>query len=352
MKILILGGDGYLGWPTAPAPIRRRPRGRGRRQLRPARLRLRDGRGQPDADRDPPDPGKHVAADHRSVDRHLIGDLCDADFTYRMVREFAPDAIVHYAEQRAAPYSMIDRKHAVYTQINNVVGNLNVLYAIAETRPGHPPGEARHHGRVRHAQHRHRGGLARDRAQGPHRPGPVSRSGPAPSTTSPRCTTATTSSSPAGSGACAQPTSTRASSTASRPTRRPRRPAGDPLRLRRRLRHGAEPLRHPGRPRSAADRLWERQPDPRHHRHPRHRALHPARLREPGRARRVPGLQPDDGVDVGRQIAETIAAAQPGGRDDRAARRTRASSSKTTTTTWSTQAWLSSGSSRTCYRTP
>jgi UDP-sulfoquinovose synthase len=64
-----------------------------------------------------------------------IGDLCDAEFAYAAVRDFAPDAIVHYAEQRAAPYSMVDRKHAVYTQTNNVVGNLNVLYAIAEINP-------------------------------------------------------------------------------------------------------------------------------------------------------------------------------------------------------------------------
>ena len=45
---------------------------------------------------------------------------------------FEPDTVVHFAEQRSAPYSMIDRKHAVYTQVNNVVGTLNLLYAIAE----------------------------------------------------------------------------------------------------------------------------------------------------------------------------------------------------------------------------
>src|SRR5205807_3104050 len=65
----------------------------------------------------------------------FVGDLTDAEFTYRMIREFRPDAVVHFAEQRAAPYSMIDRAHAVYTQVNNVVGTLNLLYAIAEVEP-------------------------------------------------------------------------------------------------------------------------------------------------------------------------------------------------------------------------
>jgi UDP-sulfoquinovose synthase len=46
-----------------------------------------------------------------------------------------PQAVVHFAEQRAAPYSMIDRKHAVFTQVNNVVGTLNLLFAIHELAP-------------------------------------------------------------------------------------------------------------------------------------------------------------------------------------------------------------------------
>jgi UDP-sulfoquinovose synthase len=64
-----------------------------------------------------------------------IGNLTDAAFTYGIVAETRPDAIVHFGEQRSAPYSMIDREHAVYTQVNNVVGTLNLLYAIAETDP-------------------------------------------------------------------------------------------------------------------------------------------------------------------------------------------------------------------------
>jgi UDP-sulfoquinovose synthase len=50
-------------------------------------------------------------------------------------QDVQPEAVVHFAEQRSAPYSMIDRKHAVFTQTNNVVGTLNVLYAMKEFAP-------------------------------------------------------------------------------------------------------------------------------------------------------------------------------------------------------------------------
>jgi UDP-sulfoquinovose synthase len=52
-----------------------------------------------------------------------------------VLADFRPDAIVHFGEQRSAPYSMIDRAHAVYTQVNNVVGTLNLLYAMAAQNP-------------------------------------------------------------------------------------------------------------------------------------------------------------------------------------------------------------------------
>jgi UDP-sulfoquinovose synthase len=64
-----------------------------------------------------------------------FGDLLDWEFVSDVVQRHQPEAIVHFAEQRAAPYSMIDRRHAVYTQHNNVIGNLNVLYAISEYVP-------------------------------------------------------------------------------------------------------------------------------------------------------------------------------------------------------------------------
>jgi UDP-sulfoquinovose synthase len=64
-----------------------------------------------------------------------VGDVTDYDFLSSVVKSFEPEAVVHFAEQRAAPYSMIDRNHAVFTQVNNVVGTLNVLFALREFQP-------------------------------------------------------------------------------------------------------------------------------------------------------------------------------------------------------------------------
>jgi UDP-sulfoquinovose synthase len=65
----------------------------------------------------------------------FIGDITNYDFLQSAFRRFEPEAIVHFGEQRSAPFSMIDREHAVLTQVNNVVGTLNLLYAIKEHNP-------------------------------------------------------------------------------------------------------------------------------------------------------------------------------------------------------------------------
>ena len=65
----------------------------------------------------------------------FVGDITDYGFLSKTMNAFEPEAIVHFGEQRSAPFSMIDREHAVMTQTNNVVGTLNVLYAIKEDFP-------------------------------------------------------------------------------------------------------------------------------------------------------------------------------------------------------------------------
>ncbi len=132
MKILVLGGDGYLGWPTA---LHLSEAGH--------EVAVLDNFARRGYDNElgveslvPIEPLQTRIAVWRELTGKTIGcyigDLCDAQFTYQVIEDFQPAAVVHYAEQRAAPYSMIDRRHAVYTQQNNVVGNLNLLYAIAE----------------------------------------------------------------------------------------------------------------------------------------------------------------------------------------------------------------------------
>eukprot|EP00892_Ulva_mutabilis_P011522 jgi/Ulvmu1/8742/UM047_0083.1 len=64
-----------------------------------------------------------------------IGDVCDWEFLSQVFQEFEPEAVVHFGEQRSAPYSMIDRQRSIYTQTNNVMGSINLLYAIKEYAP-------------------------------------------------------------------------------------------------------------------------------------------------------------------------------------------------------------------------
>src|ERR687886_435107 len=135
MKVLVIGGDGYCGWATAlylsnkgyevgilDSFVRRHwdlelcsdtltP-------IAPIQQRLQ----------------RWQDLTGKSIDL-FVGDITNYDFLSKSMRKFAPEAIVHFGEQRSAPFSMIDREHAVLTQVNNVVGTLNLLYAIREDFP-------------------------------------------------------------------------------------------------------------------------------------------------------------------------------------------------------------------------
>src|ERR1700685_3577519 len=135
MKIAVLGGDGYCGWATAlylskqghtvaivDNFIRRQwDHELGAQTLTPIaplneRLKVE----------------KKMTG--HSIDSYA-GDITAYEFLCSVIKRFEPEAVIHFAEQRSAPYSMIDQRHAVFTQTNNVVGTLNLLFALREFQP-------------------------------------------------------------------------------------------------------------------------------------------------------------------------------------------------------------------------
>jgi UDP-sulfoquinovose synthase len=135
MRILVLGGDGYLGWPTAMYLAERDHEVSvvdsfhrrlwdheiGATSLIPIlslqeRIDLWSSLGK------------------KPIDMY-VGDITDWDSIERLFRKIKPEAIVHYAEHRAAPFSMLSRRNAVITQVDNIVGTLNVLFAMRDFGP-------------------------------------------------------------------------------------------------------------------------------------------------------------------------------------------------------------------------
>jgi UDP-sulfoquinovose synthase len=136
MRILILGGDGYLGWPTAMHFSRRGHHV----HLVDNYLRRRAHRENGTDSLTPIAAGlpARVSSWKDVSGRDLTfteADLCEARAVDRAFREFEPEAIIHYGEMPSAPYSMASREHAVFTQYNNVVGTLNVLFAMRDLAP-------------------------------------------------------------------------------------------------------------------------------------------------------------------------------------------------------------------------
>ena len=135
MKVLVIGGDGYCGWATAlylsnrgyevgilDSLVRRHwDLELGVETLTPiASIQQRLKRWHD--------------LTGKSIDL-FTGDINNYEFLSKTLQKFEPEAIVHFGEQRSAPFSMIDREHAILTQVNNVVGTLNLLYAMREDFP-------------------------------------------------------------------------------------------------------------------------------------------------------------------------------------------------------------------------
>jgi UDP-sulfoquinovose synthase len=135
MKVLVIGGDGYCGWATA---LYLSNRGYDVAILDSLVRRHWDNTLCIDTLTPIAPIKQRVQRWHELTGKSielLIGDITDYTFLSQAMRQVEPEAVVHFGEQRSAPFSMIDREHAVLTQTNNVVGTLNLLYAIREDFP-------------------------------------------------------------------------------------------------------------------------------------------------------------------------------------------------------------------------
>lgn len=135
MRVIVLGGDGYLGWPTA---MNLSSYGHEvmvvdnylRRTL------CRSSNAEPL--QMVPNLNERCAlwkSESSNVIEPRIGDLADWDFLSGVFKEFKPDAVVHYAEQPSAPYSMRGRKEATLTLQNNLNATMNLVFCVREFAP-------------------------------------------------------------------------------------------------------------------------------------------------------------------------------------------------------------------------
>lgn len=135
MRVLILGGDGYLGWPTAMALSAHRHdvwvadsylrRNIARETSSEALI------AAPNLE----ERCKLFEAVSGATITARIGDCCDSRFMSRLFQECKPEAVVHYAEQPSAPYSMKGYNEAELTLLNNLRATFNVIWAVMEHAP-------------------------------------------------------------------------------------------------------------------------------------------------------------------------------------------------------------------------
>ena len=135
MKVLVIGGDGYCGWATALYLSKQGHE-----------VGILDSLVRRHWDMElcvetltPIAPIQHRLQRWKDLTQKtielFIGDITNYEFLNQSLQQFQPEALVHFGEQRSAPFSMIDREHAVLTQVNNVVGTLNLLYILKESFP-------------------------------------------------------------------------------------------------------------------------------------------------------------------------------------------------------------------------
>jgi UDP-sulfoquinovose synthase len=63
------------------------------------------------------------------------GDITNYDFLSSAIKEINPHIIIHFAQCPSAPYSMINQSKCVWVQKNNLIGTLNLIYAVKDYAP-------------------------------------------------------------------------------------------------------------------------------------------------------------------------------------------------------------------------
>ncbi|MXU63920.1 NAD-dependent epimerase/dehydratase family protein [Oceanomicrobium pacificus] len=134
MKIAILGGDGFVGWPTA---LHLSDQGHDIHIIDNLSRRWIDTELGVQSLTPMDSIQERCRIWHEETGRRIHFHLLDLAAEYERLKawlaEAAPDAVIHFAEQRAAPYSMKSDRHKVYTVNNNVNATHNLLTALVET---------------------------------------------------------------------------------------------------------------------------------------------------------------------------------------------------------------------------
>jgi len=134
MRVLVLGGDGFCGWPTA---LHLSARGWEVGIVDNLSRRNIDNELEVQSLTPIRTPGERIAAwrelTGREIAFHNLTLGKDYDRFLALLKSWKPDAVVHFAEQRAAPYSMKSPRHKRYTVDNNLNATNDVLAAIVES---------------------------------------------------------------------------------------------------------------------------------------------------------------------------------------------------------------------------
>lgn len=135
MRILILGADGYLGWPTCMYFSQK-----GHEVIGIDNYFRRNAAIELDCEPLISTPNLIQRAKiweeitGKKINVHM-GDVTNYEFLLSMFKEYSPHTVIHYAEQPSAPYSMINRDKAAFTVQNNLISTLNIVYAVNDFNP-------------------------------------------------------------------------------------------------------------------------------------------------------------------------------------------------------------------------